>query len=66
MYRLEQDAATSKARAEMVAAVEILQNRTAAEVKIKRSKLEQETRLAAIGEGGSRSLIASFCVVLTE
>ena len=55
VYRLEQDAGTAKTRAEMKAGVEILQNKAEADVKIKRSRLEQETRLAAIGEGGSGS-----------
>ena len=55
MYRLEQDAGTAKTRAEMKAGVEILQNKAEADVKIKRSRLEQETRLAAIGEGSSGS-----------
>ena len=55
VYRLEQDAGTAKTRAEMKAGVEILQNKAEADVKIKRSRLEQETRLAAIGEGSSGS-----------
>ena len=48
VFRLEQESETAKKRAEVQAGVEMLQNEAAARVRIKKTELEQATKLAAI------------------